>query len=167
MAHDITVRLAGRDDAPAVYGLIVDLARARDAMHKVTSRVEDIARDGFGDDPAFEALIAELDGKPVGLCLFFGSYSTWRGQRGIYVQDLIVADSARSLGVGQRLLAAMAALARARGAGYLRLSVDDDNIRAQTFYRRCGFRHSEPEQIYVLDEDDFAALADSVKETQA
>ncbi|MEQ9607182.1 MAG: GNAT family N-acetyltransferase, partial [Kiloniellaceae bacterium] len=110
------------------------------------------------------ALIAELDGRPVGLCLFFGSYSTWRGQRGLYVQDLIVADAARSLGVGQRLLAEAAALAKSRGAGYLRLSVDDDNVSAQRFYRRAGLKHSTSELIYVLDDNDFTKLAEAAKE---
>jgi len=161
---EITVRLARKADAPAVYDLVVDLARARDAMEKVVSSAADIERDGFGENPAFEALIAELDGRPVGLCLFFGSYSTWRGQRGLYVQDLIVADAARSLGVGQRLLAEAAALAKSRGAGYLRLSVDDDNIRAQRFYRRMGLNHSTSELIYVLDDNDFIALANAAKE---
>jgi ribosomal protein S18 acetylase RimI-like enzyme len=165
-ADAVVVRLAGRADAPAIYDLIRELARARGALHKVRSTLEGIERDGFGPDPAFEALIAEVDGRAVGLCLFFGSYSTWRGSRGIYVQDLIVADSARSLGVGQRLLAATAALARARGGSYLRLSVDDDNVRAQTFYRRSGFGHSESELIYVLDEGDFTGLAESAEGTE-
>lgn len=164
---DIAVRLAGKADAATVHALVVELARARGALEKVVSSAADIARDGFGDDPAFEALIAELDGKPVGLCLFFGSYSTWRGRRGIYVQDLVVLDEARSLGVGRRLLAETAAICKARGGSYLRLSVDDDNLRAQRFYQRTGLRHSTPEQIYVLENDDFAALADSAKGTDA
>ncbi|NIA69908.1 GNAT family N-acetyltransferase [Pelagibius litoralis] len=164
---DVTVRLAGKADAQAVYSLIVELARSRDAMDKVISSVADIARDGFGADPAFEALIAEVGGEAVGLCLFFGSYSTWRGRRGLYVQDLIVADSARGLGVGRRLLAETAAIARARGGSYLRLSVDDDNTRAQAFYQRTGLSHSQPEQIYVLNESAFAELAASAKGTDA
>ena len=155
----VTVRLAGKADAQAVYDLVVELARARDAMDKVVSSAADIERDGFGEEPAFEALIAEVDGAPVGLCLFFASYSTWRGKRGLYVQDLVVRDSARSLGVGRRLLAETAAIAKARGGSYLRLSVDDDNERAQRFYQRSGLKHSTSEQIYVLDSDDFAALA--------
>ena len=161
--REITVRRAVREDAAAIYALVVELARARKALNKVRSSVADIERDGFGEEPAFEALIAEVDGEAVGLCLYFGSYSTWRGTPGIYVQDLVVADSARGLGVGRRLLAATAAVARARGGSYLRLSVDDDNPRAREFYQRSGFRHSKTELIYVLDEGDFRDLADAGK----
>jgi len=98
--QQVVIRRAEATDAQAVYELVVALAEARDAMDKMVSSVEDIVRDGFAADPAFEALIAEVGGKAVGLCLYFGSYSTWRGQRGIYVQDLIVTDRARGLGVG-------------------------------------------------------------------
>jgi len=156
---EVTVRLASKADAETIHDLVVELARARRAVDKVVSSAAEIARDGFGDNPAFEALIAEVGGRPVGLCLFFASYSTWRGKRGIYVQDLVVLDSARSLGVGRRLLAETAALAKRRGGSYLRLSVDDDNVRAQSFYQRCGLKHSTSEQIYVLDQDDFTELA--------
>ncbi len=160
---EITVRLAEKRDVEAVYGLVVELARARGMMEKVVSSAADIARDGFGDDPAFEALLAEIDGKAVGLCLFFGSYSTWRGKRGIYVQDLCVAEDARGLGVGDRMLAEVAALGQARGCAYLRLSVDDDNEKAQRFYQRSGLRHSLPERIYVADDEAFVALAARAK----
>ncbi|GAB4355708.1 MAG: GNAT family N-acetyltransferase [Kiloniellaceae bacterium] len=159
----ITVRLAEQGDVDAVYALVVELARARGMMEKVVSSAADIARDGFGGDPAFEALLAEIDGRAVGLCLFFGSYSTWRGKRGLYVQDLCVAEDARGLGVGDRLLAEAAALAQTRGYAYLRLSVDDDNVKAQRFYQRTGLRHSLPEQIYIADDEAFATLAARAK----
>jgi len=159
----ITVRQAERRDAAAVHALVTELARARNAVEKMRSSVEDIERDGFGATPAFEALLAEIDGKAVGLCLYFPSYSTWRGAPGIYVQDLVVVEAARGLGVGRRLLAETARIARARGGRYLRLSVDDDNLAAQSLYRRSGFRHSKTELIQVLDEEGFTALADSAE----
>jgi len=163
-APQITVRRAERKDAAAIHALLMELARARDVVHKVRSSVADIERDGFGEKPAFEALIAEVSGTAVGLCLYFGSYSTWRGKPGIYVQDLVVAETARGLGIGRRLLAEIAAVAQARGGSYLRLSVDDDNPRALALYRRSGFRHSRAEMICVLDEDAFLELADSAKD---
>ena len=58
-------------------------------LHKVKSTPDDIRRFGFGEAPAFEALIAEIDGRFAGCCLFFASFSTWRGRPGVYVQDLL------------------------------------------------------------------------------
>lgn len=156
---EIIIRLARREDAGAIHALVVELARARKMPDKVLSSAADIERDGFGENAAFEALLAERGGEAVGLSLFFASYSTWRGQRGVYLQDLVVAESARGLGVGERLLAATAALCHQRGGGYLRLSVDDDNVAAQAFYQRCGLTHSKSELIQVIDRDAFIELA--------
>jgi len=163
-AVEVTIRLARREDAAAIHGLVVELARSRKVPDKVQSSVADIEHDGFGETPAFEALLAEVEGRIVGLSLFFPSYSTWRGRRGVYLQDLVVAESARGLGLGERLLAATAALCQARGGGYLRLSVDDDNPRAQAFYRRCGLTHSKSELIQVIDRQGFIDLAEKAEE---
>jgi GNAT superfamily N-acetyltransferase len=156
---EVTIRLARREDAAAIHSLVVELARARRIPDKVESSISDIERDGFGAAPAFEALLAERGGEAVGLSLFFPSYSTWRGQRGVYLQDLVVAEGARGLGVGERLLAATAALCHQRGGGYLRLSVDDDNAAARAFYQRCGLTQSKSEIIQVIDRDAFVELA--------
>ena len=154
-----TIRRATEADAATIHALVVELAAAIGMTGKVASRVEDIRDRGFGADPAFEALIAERDGAPVGLCLFFESFSTWDGRRGVYIQDIYVSEAARGLGLGRRLLAEAAAISRARGGSYLRLSVEAENDRAQTFYQRIGLAWSRSERIYQVRGDDFAALA--------
>ena len=159
MAGMATIRRAVEADAGIIHALVVELAAAIGMSGKVASSIEDIREQGFGADPAFEALIAERDGAPVGLCLFFESFSTWDGRRGVYVQDIYVSEAARGLGLGRRLLAEAAAISRARGGSYLRLSVEAENHRAQAFYRRVGLAWSASERIYQVRGDDFAALA--------
>ncbi|MHA1152222.1 MAG: GNAT family N-acetyltransferase [Alphaproteobacteria bacterium] len=154
-----SIRRATEADAGDIHALVIELAAAIGMTGKVASRVEDIRDQGFGADPAFEALIAERDGVAVGLCLFFESFSTWAGRRGVYIQDLYVSEAARGLGLGRRLLADAAAISRARGGSYLRLSVESENDRAQAFYQRIGLVWSNSERIYQVRGDDFAALA--------
>lgn len=161
----IAIRRATRADAARIHGLVRDLARVLGAERRVGATVADFEREGFGTDPIFEALIAERQGEAVGLCLFFDSFSSWTGSRGLYVQDLYVADSARGLGLGRRLLAEAAAIVSRRGGCYLRLSVDADNALAQGFYERIGLRRSATERIYQVRDDEFAALAQSAKGT--
>ena len=57
------------------------------------------------------------------------------------------------------MLAEAAAISRARGGSYLRLSVEAENDRAQAFYARIGLTWSVTERIYQVRGDDFAALA--------
>ena len=154
-----TIRRATEADAGTIHALVIELAVAIGMTGKVASRIEDIRDQGFGADPAFEALIAERDGAAVGLCLFFESFSTWDGRRGVYVQDIYVSKAARGLGLGRRLLSEAAAVSRARGGSYLRLSVEAENHGAQAFYQRIGLAWSRSERIYQVRGDDFAALA--------
>ena len=118
-------------------------------------------RVGFGERPAFEALIAEVDGHCAGVCVFFASFSTYRGEPGAYVQDLFVEPAMRGSGIGARLLQRLAAVTRERGGGYIRLSVDVRNAAAHAFYTRLGVKKSRGEQIHAAYDEDFNALADA------
>lgn len=159
MSDDVTIRVAGPGDAELIHFALVSLARSMDAENKLVSTVQDILNHGFGDAPAFEALIAEVDRVFAGLCLSFPSFSTWRGTRGIYVQDLYVEPGFRSRRIGERLLREAARHGRRRGASYMRLSVDVDNVRAQAFYERLGLVHARDEQIHMIRGGAFEAFA--------
>ena len=155
------IRFAGVEDADDIYASLVGIAETVEELHKLKSTADDIRRFGFGDAPAFETLIAEIDGRFAGCCLYFASFSTWIGRPGVYVQDFYVADEFRGQGVGERLLQRLAAVTRQRGGCYIRLAVDTQNYRAQAFYTRAGIKHSDTEQIHAAYDADFEALADA------
>jgi ribosomal protein S18 acetylase RimI-like enzyme len=155
----VTIRPATIEDAEAIHAGLLSLARSMGAEAKMQSTADDIRAHGFGDYSAFEVLIAEVDGGFAGLCLTFPSYSTWRGEPGIYVQDLYVDEAHRGGRIGEKLLRAAAHRGQAKGAGYLRLSVDIGNIRAQAFYERVGLIHSRDEQIHMIKGEAFRAFA--------
>lgn len=144
----LRIRLATEGDVDSIHSMILRLARATGLREKVTSRPEDFRRFGSRGQPAFQALIAERDTLAVGLCLFFYSFSSWRGELGVYVQDLFVADAERGSGLGRRLLGETVRLAKRRGATYLRLSVNEANSGARQFYERIGMSLSGDECIY-------------------
>lgn len=155
-AGEVSIRPATERDASLLHGLILRLAAATPAGKDVSSVPEDLARHAA----RFEALIAERGGEPVGFCLWFASFSSWRGEPGVYVQDLYVAEDARGTGLGRRLLAETARRARQQGARYLRLSVASHNATARGFYRSTGLAHAEDERIYQAVGETFDRLAD-------
>jgi len=157
--RQISVRLADIGDAEAIYDMLMGLSRAVGDEEKMVSSVDDIRLYGFGDAALFQALLAEQDGRAVGLSLFFYTYSTWLGRPGVYIQDLFVDATVHRSGLGRRLVAETARIAGARGANHLRLSVYQDNSGAQEFYRRIGMRHRDDELIYQADGTVFDALA--------
>jgi ribosomal protein S18 acetylase RimI-like enzyme len=160
MTDGLTIRRAETGDAETIHAALLAMAKAIGDEGKITSTVDDIRKHGFGDTPAFEVLLAEIDGTFAGFCLTFPSFSTWRGELGIYVQDLYVEKASGGRGIGERLLREVARRGRDRGARYIRLSVDTANSKAIAFYQRLGITHAEDEQVQMIKGDAFAAFAD-------
>ena len=158
-APALVVRNGSPADAALVHSMLVELAAELGIADKQTSNARDIEVALSGDPPDVHALIAEKNGRSVGMALVFLTYSTWRGQRGVYVQDLYVAREARGLRAGQMLLTAAAAWGADHDATHLRLSVDHTNGNAQSFYETVGLRPRDDERLFEIEGDDFGHLA--------
>ncbi|MDH5422589.1 MAG: hypothetical protein OEY55_12370, partial [Acidimicrobiia bacterium] len=78
---DLEIRPAVASDADDIFDLITHLAWSTGHPEVVTSQAADFLAMGFEEPPAFYALIAERDGQPIGLSLFFYTFSSWRGER--------------------------------------------------------------------------------------
>jgi GNAT superfamily N-acetyltransferase len=133
----LSTRAATIDDAPLLKKLIQELAEYEGASTAVLLTEEDLARDGFGPEPKFRAIIADLDRQPAGYALFFDFYSTWTGS-GIFLEDLFVRERFRGRGVGKMLLCQVAGVARQEGRHSIRLDVLDSNESAIQFYKSLG-----------------------------
>ena len=133
-----TIRPARPDDAPTIANLIRDLAVYEKLEDQARATAADLARHLFGDRPVAEVLVAELAGEPVGYALYFATFSTFRGQPGLFLEDLFVRPEHRGQGIGKALLAAVARIAVERGCGRLEWSVLDWNAPSIEFYRSQG-----------------------------
>ena len=132
------IRPATPADVPTILRFIRELALYEREPQAVVATEADLLRDGFGPDPRFRALIADVDGAPAGFALFFTSYSTWRGHHGIRLEDLYVTPELRGQGIGKALLARVAQIAVAEGCPRLEWDVLDWNTSAMAFYRSLG-----------------------------
>ncbi|MCC7046936.1 MAG: GNAT family N-acetyltransferase [Alphaproteobacteria bacterium] len=155
-----TARLAesGPDDAPTLLDLIKGLALYEHEPDAVKTTVADLRRHGTGARPRFEAIIAELDGRPAGFALFFHNYSTWTGKPGIYLEDLFVHEWARGHGLGRRLMARLARIAQQRDCGRLDLWVLHWN-KTRAFYHHLGLAHMKEWLPYRADRAGIEKLA--------
>ena len=157
MPH-ITVRPATLADVATILTFIKGLAAFEREPDAVKTTVEDLLRDGFGEHPKFEVLIAEMDGQQVGFALFFPTYSTWEGRPGIHLEDIFVLEQVRGQGVGRKLMATLATIAVARGCARLELSVLHWNP-AREFYHYLGMGHLQEWLPYRLSGEALHALA--------
>lgn len=160
----VTLRTATRADVPAVARLIRALAEYERLAHECLADEAALDAHLFGPRPYAEVLIAEVGGEPAGFALFFHNYSTFLTKPGIYLEDLFVVPERRGLGLGRRLLAALAALAVERGCGRLEWSVLKWNAPAIGFYERLGAVPMAEWQVYRLAGEPLAALARGTRE---
>ncbi|MCA0248639.1 MAG: GNAT family N-acetyltransferase [Proteobacteria bacterium] len=157
---DIVVRPATVDDVGTLHRFSVDLATYEDEPDAVASTPQTLARDGFGENPQFAALIAERSGKPVGFALYTFNYSVWTAARGIFIEDIWVVPEERRGGVARALMQGLAQECTARGYKRIDLNVLDWNP-ARGFYERLGYRWIRNWLPYRLSGEALEKLAKS------
>lgn len=88
--------------------------------------------------------LALRKGAIVGYCMMGALEMPVDDAHGLELHRLYVDESVKGQGVADALMADCIAWARGRGANALYLSVWENNVRAQRFYRRFGFaEHGE------------------------
>jgi diamine N-acetyltransferase len=111
-----------------------------------------------------EAFVAELDGRIEGIAIFWeGLGSSFRARPFLFLEDLVVGEAARSRGVGEALVAAVAREGVARNAVRIDWAVLDWNEGAIRFYRRLGALPTKDWVRYGLEEEAMRALAESTR----
>ena len=163
LASAVRVRFATAADAALIVQLVRELTQyQKEPLENVKLTEADILRDSFGPVRRIETILAEADGKACGFVVFFHNYSTWAGRHGIYLLDVYVRDWARGLGVGRRLMAEIASIARERGSIKLDLSVLHWNPAIE-FYAHLGFVPQTQWHDYRLSGAELEKLADEAE----
>jgi len=112
------------------------------------------------DQKKVEALVAERDGRLEGMAIFWeGLGSSFRARPFLFLEDLVVADTARSGGVGEALMSALAREGVRRQVMRIEWAVLDWNVDAMRFYRRIGAGLQQDWVRYTLSGEALEKLA--------
>ena len=159
----VEIVAARPEDAAIVHRFIRELAEYEREPDAVEATPESLAAQMAEPRPPFECLIARRGGEPAGFALFCHNYSTWKGRRGIWLEDLYVTPASRGRGVGRALLARVAGIAVERGCARLEWAVLDWNESAIGFYRELGARPLAEWTMMRVTGPALGALADRVR----
>lgn len=132
------IRTAGPPDGALIHRFVTLLARYEREPDAVEATPEVYAQQMGGPNPPFECRLAFWSEEPAGFALFFHNYSTWRGRRGLYLEDLFVLPELRGLGIGKALFVDLARIAVQRDCARMEWSVLDWNQPAIDFYQTLG-----------------------------
>ena len=133
-----TLRAAEPRDLAAIVALITELADFERLAHLVEVTPDKLAPHLFGERPAAECVVGEVDGEVVAFALYFTNFSTFLARPGLYLEDLYVQPAHRGIGLGKAMLGHLARLAAERGCGRFEWSVLDWNADAIAFYQGLG-----------------------------
>lgn len=145
--QQIVLRAATKEDCPQLMELIKELAIYEKEPDAVTVSMDHFIDSGFGSNPVWWAIVAEVDGTVVGCALYYIRYSTWKGQR-MYLEDLIVNEAWRGKGIGKALLDELIHIAKNKGFSGIMWQVLDWNEPAINFYKKYN-AHFDNEWINV------------------
>ncbi len=132
------IRPAKPDDAPLILRFIRDLAEFEGLSHAVAATEDSLRESLFGPNPNAEVALGFLGDDPVGFAVFFHTYSTFLGRRGMYLEDIFVMPEHRRKGLGTMLLRHVAGIAVERGCGRFEWAALDWNQNAARFYEGLG-----------------------------
>jgi GNAT superfamily N-acetyltransferase len=137
------VRPATAEDLDALVALFADYQRfytgeARDHEHNARF----FARFLAPSDDGMLLVAPGADAAPAGYACLYWTFSSVSATDVVLLNDLYVRPEARGTGVGEALVAATVAVARARGAARVRWFTALDNRHAQRLYERLGAERS-------------------------
>lgn len=134
-----TLRPAGRADLPDIVRLVRGLAEYERLAHEFTATEADFDTLLFAPDHVAEATLAELPGRrPVGIALYHRTVNTFKGQIGLFLEDLFVEPDQRGTGIGRALLRHLAEIAVDRDYNVIEWRVLNWNEPSIRFYERLG-----------------------------
>ena len=111
-----------------------------------------LERDGFGQEPAFGGVVAEMAEGVVGYLLYHDGYDTDAACRLLIIADLFVTQAARGRGAGTALMREARKIAVSRGAKQFVWTVYRHNTQALfRFYERIGGRYVQDLRLMCLD----------------
>ena len=155
----LALREAAPADLPVILRFVRALADYERLAHKVRATEADFRRALFGEPPYAHALLAELDGKAVGVAVWFYDFSTFEGRPGLYVEDVFVDPEQRGRGIGRAIFAWLARRALREGCTRMNWAVLDWNAPSIAFYRGLGAVAQDDWTVQRLSGDALATLA--------
>lgn len=136
------IRRADHDDIPSLISLLgvlfsieadftIDEAKQRSGLEMMLGNPENRC-----------VMVAEVNGKVVGICTAQLLVSTAEGGLSALIEDLVVDNGFRGRGIGKGLLLSVESWAVEKGARRLELRADRSNTAALAFYEKMNWQHT-------------------------
>ena len=157
----MSIRLAkaAPENIPQIIELMREFAEYEKLLDSFEVTGERLKTALFGDGKVADAILA-FDGETaLAYAIFFPNLATFRGQRGIYLEDIFITKAARGRGLGRIMLKHLAKIAEERGFERIDFQVLKWNASAIEFYEGLGAVRDDEERHFKFTDEAFKNLA--------
>jgi GNAT superfamily N-acetyltransferase len=145
-------------DLPGLLDLIRELARFEHLEKEVETTVAALEEAFFGVQPAAGGLLARQGEELAGYAIYFFTFSSFVGKKGIWLDDVYVRPQYRQQGLGRRLIEAVARIGVERNCGRFEWTALNWNKNALDFYQRLGAQALDDWVLLRLNADGLRRL---------
>lgn len=155
---NITIKQAKQEDVSIILDFIKQLALYEKEPQSVEATKEILTKSLFIEHSAHCIFVCEGE-KEVGFALYFYNFSTWKGKKGLYLEDLFVLEEYRHKGYGKALLSYLAAKAVKEDCGRFEWIVLDWNAPSIAVYKSLGAKPMSDWTVFRLEGNELSSLA--------
>lgn len=154
------IEKAAEKNVPQIVALIREFAAYENLSDFCEVTEERLRAALFGETKVAEAIVVfSGEETPVAYAIFYPNFASFRGQRGMYLEDIYIRQEFRGRGVGEMVLKHIARAAKERGFERIDFLVLEWNAPAVGFYEKLGARRDEEERHFRFVGESFARLA--------
>jgi GNAT superfamily N-acetyltransferase len=153
------IRHVDQAEIPQLFALLQAKAEFDGCPESLRATVFTLHEAIFADQPLAHALVAEVDGKLVGMATYYSIFSSFIAKPGLWLDDLYVYEEYRSQSIGRKLMEQLCQIARDSGCGRVDWHVSGSNDRGIKFYQSIGATISEKTKLVRLGEAAIQELA--------
>ncbi len=156
---DLHIRPAEPSDIQNLLSLIQELAFVEAFPFPVTVNAVTLTDSLFGLQPAAEALLAFSNHQLAGFAVFYQTFATTTGRRGLHLDDLFIRPEFQGHGYGRVLLQHLAKIEQSRDCARFEWWALKTNTNAARFFQYLGARQIDELVIFRTHGNSLAALA--------
>lgn len=146
-------------DIPHILAMLREFAGQTNLAEYCKVTEESLQNAMFGENAFVQGLIAFADETPIAYAIFFPHFSSFKGQRSIYLEDIYIKPEFRSFGIGEKMIRKIAKIGKTQNASRIDFQVSDSNKKAINFYKKLGAVYSEDDIHFKFDDEAFQNLA--------
>ena len=153
------IETAKEEHIPAIVALMREFAEYENLLDFLEITEEKLYSALFGENGFVECLIATSEDQLIAYALYFLNFSSFRGQTGVYLEDIFIKKDFRKYGIGALMIKQIARAGKENGAVRMDFQVLDWNAPAISFYKKHGAIMDESERHFKFTDEAFQKLS--------